>query len=429
MISFASIQHHAKALWPAKDEFLAWPRWRKAAFVAIVFLTLSFVVHEFLTPYRWSWAHLGRLVLKTSFIAGLYFLCIRWIPNPLTAKKLEQFHQIKRGYYSFVILAGLLLMTMFGPMIISNRALVVGYEGKIYFPTYTAFHPGTDFGFDYQYETNYRDLKERFQEEGGGFVLLPLVPYSAMENDYGGGIRHPAPPSFERRHFLGTDKTGRDVLARLFYGFQIAMLFTLGFLLLVYVIGIAVGCAMGYFGGVVDLLGQRLVEIWANIPFLYMVIISVSLVPAGVSIPSRIGVLMLVMVLFSWTTMTFYMRTATYREKSRDYVAAARILGASTPRIIFGQVVPNTIATIVTFVPFNLASAIITITALDYLNFGLPPPTPSWGAMLSEGKSNMQAPWILLSPFFAMIGTLTLVTFVGEAIRDAFDPKKFTIYR
>ncbi len=429
MSQLESILQQAKNLWPSKVEFGAWPRWRKVAFCAIVFLTGCFLVHEFLTPYKWSWLHLGRFSIKVLSIAAFYYLAIRWKPNPLTAKKLEQFHQIKRGYYSLVILVGLLVLTLFGPLIIGKRALVVGYEGRLYFPTYTAFHPGTDFGFDYAYETNYRDLKKRFDKDGGGFVWLPLVPYGANENDFGDGIRHPAPPTWERRHFLGTDKTGRDILARLFYGFQIAMLFTLAFLLLVYVIGITVGCAMGYFGGMVDLLGQRLVEIWANIPFLYMVIISVSLIPAGVSATSRIGVLLLVMVLFSWTTMTFYMRTATYREKSRDYVAAAKIMGAGTPRIIFGQIVPNTIATIVTFVPFNLASAIITITALDYLNFGLPPPTPSWGAMLSEGKSNMQAPWILLSPFFAMIGTLTLVTFVGEAIRDAFDPKKFTIYR
>ncbi len=429
MTNAAAILQFAKNLWPAKDEFLAWPRWRKVAFCAIVFLTASFLIHEILTPYWWSWRHLSRLVMKGLFVAGLYFLFIRWRPNPLTAKKLEQFHQIKRGYYSFVILAFLLTLTLFGPLLVNNRAIVVGYGGKLTFPTYTRFHPGTDFGLDYTYETNYRELRQKFRETGEGFVLMPLVPYDAYETDRERGSRDASPPDFKLRHFLGTDKSGRDVLARMFYGFQIAMLFALTYIVLVYVIGVAVGCAMGFFGGTVDLLGQRLVEIWANIPFLYMVIISVSLIPSKTSVGVRIAVLMLIMVLFSWTTMTYYMRTATYREKSRDYVAAARILGASTPRIIFGQVVPNTIATIVTFIPFNLAGAIIAVTALDFLNFGLPVPTPSWGAMLREGQSNMDAWWVLLSPFFAMIGTLTLVTFVGEAIRDAFDPKKFTLYR
>jgi microcin C transport system permease protein len=188
---------------------------------------------------------------------------------------------------------------------------------------------------------------------------------------------------------------------------------------------------MGYFGGWVDLAGQRAVEVWQNIPFLYMVIIVVAAVsdlPFTLPAWFKILVLLAIMVVFSWTSMTYYMRTAVYREKARDYVAAAQLLGASTPRILFNHLLPNTISTMVTFMPFTVATAIISITALDYLNFGLPKPTPSWGELLQQGVANLHAPWIVLSAFAAMVLVLTLVTFIGEGVREAFDPKKFTTY-
>tara|TARA_B100002019_G_C21043380_1_gene485554 strand:- start:81 stop:713 length:633 start_codon:yes stop_codon:yes gene_type:complete len=209
------------------------------------------------------------------------------------------------------------------------------------------------------------------------------------------------------------------------------MLFALVFALMVYLIGVVVGCVMGYFGGWTDLLGQRAVEVWQNIPFLYMVIIIVAAVsdlPFNLPIWFRISILLSIMVLFSWTSMTYYMRTSVFREKARDYVAAAQLLGAGPSRIIFNHLLPNTISTLVTFLPFTVAMAITSITALDYLNFGLPKPTPSWGELLQQGVANLQAPWIVLSAFVAMVTVLTLVTFIGEAIREAFDPKKFTTY-
>ena len=259
---------------------------------------------------------------------------------------------------------------------------------------------------------------------------MPFVPYDPFENHYyKEDIKPPYPIDFEARHFLGTDRTGRDVLARLFYGFRIAMVFALVFTLAVYLIGVVLGCAMGYFGGKVDLIGQRFVEIWSNIPFLYVVIIMVSLFPAGLSIGARIAALLIIMVMFSWTSMTYYMRTATYKERARDYVAASKLLGAGTFRMIFVHVLPNTISTLVTFMPFTVAAAITSITALDFLNYGLPAPTPSWGELLKQGRAALHAPWIVLSAFFAMTIVLTLVTFVGEAVREAFDPKKFTTYQ
>lgn len=351
--------------------------------------------------------------------------------NPQTVKKLRRFREIKRGYYSFIILAAILILSLFGELLINNRALIVSYEDELYFPTYTSFHPGTDFGLDYSYETNYRELKQRFEAQGSdNWVLMPLVPYSPYENHAPGGIFRPEPPSTELKHYLGTDTTSRDILARLFYGTRIALLFSLAFMVAVYVIGIAIGCAMGYFGGIFDLLFQRLIEIWSNIPFLYMVIIVFSVIPSTFSIPARIGILLTVLVLFSWTTMTYYMRTETYKEKSRDYIASARIIGASDSRIIFKHVLPNVLATLVTFMPFIVVSAITSITALDFLGFGLPPPTPSLGELLKQGTATLRtAPWIVTSAFGTLVLVLTLVTFIGEAIRESFDPKKFTVYR
>ncbi|MEE8234142.1 MAG: ABC transporter permease subunit [Gammaproteobacteria bacterium] len=351
--------------------------------------------------------------------------------NPQTLKKLRRFREIKRGYYSFLLLAGILLLVCFGELLVNNRALVVSYENQLFFPTYTGFHPGTDFGLDYTYEVNYRELSQKFSEDtSGNWVFMPIVPYNPYENHSPDEVFKPNPPSLGDRHFLGTDTTSRDILSRLFYGTRIALIFSLAFMVCVYFIGIAIGCAMGYFGGAFDLTFQRLIEIWSNIPFLYMVIIVSSVIPSNISIPTRIAILLTVLVLFSWTSMTYYMRTETYKEKSRDYIAAARIIGSSNSRIIFRHILPNVLSTLVTFMPFTIVAAISAITALDFLGFGLPPPTPSLGELLKQGTANLRtAPWIVSSAFGTLVILLTLVTFIGEAVRESFDPKKFTVYR
>ncbi len=350
--------------------------------------------------------------------------------NPLTLKQIHRFRDLKRGYFSFLLIVGFVILSLFGELIINNRALIVKYEGDLHFPTYSAFVPGTTFGESYSYQTNYRDLQSRFEaEDGDNWVLMPLVPYNAFENHAINGVLKPTPPSSELKHYLGTDTTGRDILARLFFGTRIALFFSFAFMISVYIIGIATGCAMGYFGGLFDLIFQRVIEVWSNIPFLYMIIIVFSIVPATFSVSTRILILLLVMVLFSWTSMTYYMRTATYKEKARDYTAAAKLIGASTPRIIFRHILPNTISILVTFMPFTVVSAITAITALDFLGFGLPPPTPSLGELLKQGTATLRtAPWIVSSAFGTLVVLLTLVTFVGEAVREAFDPKKYTIY-
>jgi microcin C transport system permease protein len=400
---------------------------RKFVIAALVVLyAIPVSLQALFTAQLGSFGKATVVVVGVSVLAAAYFFLFKYKPNPLTARKLRNFYSIKRGYNSFLVIAFLMLITFFGvgELLVNSRALVVKYDGKLYFPVYGAFHPGTDFGLDFSNETNYRELAESFREEGeGNWVVMPPVPYNAYENDYREGGDHPPnPPNFSEKHFLGTDNTARDIFARLFYGFRTAMIFALLFLFFIYIIGIAVGCAMGYFGGKFDLLVQRLVEIWSNIPFLYIVIIVASIVRP------TFGILLGIFVVFSWTSMTYYMRTATYREKERDYTAAARVLGASTPRIIFSHILPNTISTIVTFMPFTIVGAISSLTALDFLGFGVPPPTPSWGELLKRGLDNLHAPWIVTSAFGGLVFVLILITFVGEAIREAFDPKKFTTY-
>lgn len=233
----------------------------------------------------------------------------------------------------------------------------------------------------------------------------------------------PSGPSVTHRHFLGTNTTGQDVLAMLFGGLQQVLVASVLFVAIVFGIGILVGGLLGYFGGRVDMLGQRLIEIWSVLPFLFVVAIISSL------ITPTLTVLVTVVAAFGWMKTTSYLRTAVFKEKARDYVAAARLLGASTPRIIFRQVLPNVIAILVTLAPFEVANVITSLAALDFLSFGLPPDEPSWGRLLHEGVDNFSYPWIVSSAFAAMAFVLVLVTFVGEAVREAFDPKKFTIYR
>jgi microcin C transport system permease protein len=350
--------------------------------------------------------------------------------NPLTRKRLKRFRSIRRGFWSLIILGVVLALSLVAELWISNRALLVRYEGKTWFPTYGSIIPGSTFGEAYHYETDYRALKERFaKEEKGNWVLMPLIPWDPQDNDFQPGVSHPQPPDGARRHWLGTDLTGRDVFARMVYGFRNVILFSLGYTFFTFLVATLLGCLMGYLGGITDLLGQRIAEIWANIPFLYIVMISISLVPADVSTAWRIGLLMAIMVIFDWTYKAYYLRTATLKEKARDYVASARLAGAGSMRLIFKHILPNTVSTLVTFLPFTVAGGITALTALDFLNFGLPRPTPSWGEMLETGLGNQDAPWIVLSAFGGLVSVLLLVTFVGEAVREAYDPRKFTTYR
>mgnify|MGYP005847027575 CR=1 FL=1 len=265
-----------------------------------------------------------------------------------------------------------------------------------------------------------RTRREFFGEmDAATFDAASVTPISVV-------LYPPLAPSFKDRHYLGTDTRGWDIAATIFGGFQVVLKAALLYLGASYAIGLSIGCLMGYFGGKFDIITQRFIEILANIPFLYVVmIINNRLDPDQRTISVIVGV----MCIFSWIGMTYYMRTATYREKSRDYVAASKLLGASTPRMIFSHIIPNSISTIVTLIPFSFAAVTTALTALDFIGFGLPEQYPSWGRTLSNGVENLDAPWIVMSVFACMVTVLLLVTFVGEAIREAFDPKKFTYYK
>lgn len=342
--------------------------------------------------------------------------------NPVTRKRLARFRQIRRGYWSAIALSLLFLLSLGAELLASNRALLVIHEGEWHFPSYGRIIPGREFGLDYDYETNYRELKSQLESRGEGRVIMPPIPYGPLETDLVAGDFPPHAPSLATQHYLGTDTSGRDVLARILYGFRIAMLFSLLLLVFNYAIGVSIGCLMGFWGGAFDLIFQRLIEIWSNIPFLYVIMIVASIVQPN------FWTLVLIMVFFGWTAITWYMRTATYKEAARDYVMAARAVGASNTRIVFRHILPNSVSTLITFVPFSVAGGITSLTALDYLGFGLPPPTPSWGELLKQGTENLDSLWMVLSVVAAMTLILMLVTYIGEAIREAFDPRKFSYY-
>ncbi|EEY72494.1 oligopeptide transport system permease protein OppC [Grimontia hollisae CIP 101886] len=343
--------------------------------------------------------------------------------SPLTQKKITRFKEIKPGYWSFLVLSTLLVLSLFAEFFINSKALMVRYNGEFYFPVVSDVRLGYEFGQDYQSEANYRELQALFKEEDkGNFVIMPLVPWNPYEQDFIEGEFPPYAPSAESRHYLGTDVIGRDVLARLFYGFRIAMMYALTTMTVCFAIGTVIGCAMGFFGGKFDLISQRLIEIWSMIPFLYVIMILVSITKPTFTLFVAINVI------FGWMGITWYMRTMTYKESAREYVMAARALGASTLRILLKHILPNTMVMVITLAPFTVVANITALTALDYLGLGLAPPTPSWGELLQQGKSNLDSPWIVTSVVTATVLVLTMVTFIGDAVRAAFDPKKFTRY-
>jgi len=274
------------------------------------------------------------------------------------------------------------------------------------------------------YSAEYKDgnlVSDRFNGTGSKEEFLAFESSELRAVKY-----HPAPPIPEVGNWLGTTSEGYDVLAYLYGGMQVNFKAALIYLPLVYLIGITYGLLMGYFGGWFDLLSQRLIEVFSNMPFLFIVIICSSMVPERFK---GLPVILTILILFGWMGLTYLMRTAAYRDKERDYISAARVLGAGTPRILFRHLLPNTVAILVTVVPFTMSGLVFALTSLDYLGFGLPPEYATWGRLLNDGLSNLSAPWLVTSTFVVLVCMLILITFVGEAVREAFDPKKFTYYR
>lgn len=462
----------------------------------------------------------GIALIIASFTAGP--------PNPVAMRRMRRFKEIKRGYYSLVILLGLAGLAALDQIVVGNEALAVRYNGKWDFP---AFNPkpfkGSHFGIAGEgadAPVNYRKLKLDFKNGKSavpGKVIMPLVPfgstddtlqprsrslveregiyyesgsrtpffglaakyhdveegrfhlrytlrggklsgavdgwdaagervYSAEYQDgrklkeqyVGGGTAggflamdssalravkyHPSPPMPGEGNWLGTTSQGYDVLAYLYGGLQVNFKAALIFLPIVYAMGITIGMLMGYLGGWFDLAMDRLIEVFSNMPFLFVVIIFYSMVPEQFR---GLPVILAILILFGWMGIGTLMRTAAYRDKERDYISAARVLGAGTPRIIFRHLLPNTVAIIVTLVPFTMSGLVSSLTALDYLGFGLPPEYATWGRLLNDGLSNLSAPWLVSSTFFVLVGLLVLITFIGEAVREAYDPKKHSYYR
>ena len=335
--------------------------------------------------------------------------------SPLARRRLAAFRAHRRGHWSlwiFLVLFGVSLATN---VLANDRPLLVRFDGRFYVPVLRAY-PETAFGGELPTEAEYRDPAVAQLIAARGFMLWPPVPYGHDTIDAQLAGPAPSPPS--ARHWLGTDDVGRDLLARLVYGFRISVLFGLALTLGASVIGVAAGAVQGYFGGWIDLVFQRLIEVWSGLPILYLLIILASVVQPN------FWWLLGLMLLFSWMTLVGVVRAEFLRARNFDYVRAARALGVPNAVIIVRHVLPNAMVATLTFLPFILNGSITTLTSLDFLGFGLPPGSASLGELLAQGKANLQAPWLALTGFLVLAVMLSLLIFVGEAVRDAFDPRK-----
>lgn len=335
--------------------------------------------------------------------------------SQLNQRRLANFRANRRGYWSLWLFMTLFMLSMFANFIANDRPLLVYHDGEIFVPV-LASYPETAFGGEFQTETDYRDpfVAELIEEKG--WMLWPPVPYR-----YDTFIRElpspaPSPPTTD--NWLGTDDAGRDVVARLIYGFRISVLFGLTLTLASSVIGIAAGAVQGYFGGWIDLGFQRFIEVWSGLPVLYLLIILASVVTPN------FWWLLGIMLLFSWMGLVGVVRAEFLRARNFEYVRAARALGVGNATIMFRHLLPNAMVATLTFLPFILNGSITTLTSLDFLGFGLPPGSASLGELLAQGKSNLQAPWLGISTFLVLAVMLSLLIFIGEAVRDAFDPRK-----
>jgi microcin C transport system permease protein len=335
--------------------------------------------------------------------------------TPLTRRRLRSFRANGRGFWAFCIFTLLLVVTLPAEFLANDRPLLVRYDGQFYVPVLKAY-PETAFGGEFETEADYRDPYVVDLIEEKGWLFWPLIPYrfDTVITD----LSEPAPSAPSARNWLGTDDQARDVLARVVYGFRISVLFGLVLTVLGTVIGVAAGAVQGYFGGWIDLLFQRFLEIWDSVPVLYVLIIL-----AGVITPN-FWWLLAIMLLFGWMWPIGVVRAEFLRARNFEYVRAAKALGVGDAVIIFRHVLPNAMVATLTFLPFTLAGSVSALASLDFLGFGLPPGSPSLGELLLQGKANPQSPWLGITGFAVTGIMLMLLIFIGEAVRDAFDPKK-----
>ena len=335
--------------------------------------------------------------------------------SPLTRRRLHNFRANKRGFWSLWIFLGLFVAALFAECLANDRPFLVSYDGALYLPIIRDY-PETAFGGTFETTADYKDPVVQALIEAKGWALWPPVRYNHRTVAWDLPEPAPSPPSAE--HWLGTDDQARDVVARLIYGFRISVLFGLVLTAVSAVVGVSAGAVQGYFGGWLDLIFQRFIEIWAGLPVLFLLIILASVVEPN------FWWLLGIMLLFSWMGFVGVVRAEFLKVRNFDYVRAARALGVANPVIMFRHVLPNAMVATITFLPFTLTGSITTLTSLDFLGFGLPPGSASLGELLAQGKANLQAPWLGLTGFFSLAIMLSLLVFAGEAVRDAFDPRK-----
>ncbi len=335
--------------------------------------------------------------------------------TPLTHRRLQNFRANRRGWWSLWIFAFLFVGTLFAEFVANDSPILVYYDGGLYSPIFRHY-PETTFGGEFPTEADYRDPYVARLNDDRGWMIWPLIRYTHQTVAWDLAVPAPAPP--DELHWLGTDDQARDVVARLIYGFRISVLFGFTLTIISAVIGVAAGAAQGYFGGWLDLLFQRFIEVWAGLPILYILIILASIVEPN------FWWLLGVLLLFSWMGFVGVVRAEFLRARNFEYVRAARALGVSDRIIMFKHVLPNAMVATLTFMPFTLAGSVTILTSLDFLGIGLPPGSASLGELLAQGKANLQAPWLGLTGFFVIGAMLSLLIFIGEAVRDAFDPRK-----
>ena len=363
----------------------------------------------------------------------------QFIMSPLNRRRWQNFKRNRRGYWSFWIFIVLFVVSLFAELIANDRPFLIKMDGKLYFPAFITYSE-TTFGGDFETAADYRDpFLQKLIADKGGTMVWPLIRYSYDTHNLDLPTPAPSKPTWMlteaecktvvdkkglsgcrdlEYNWLGTDDQGRDVLARLIYGFRISVLFGLSLTIASSMIGIAAGGIQGYFGGWIDLLFQRFIEIWSAIPSLYLLLILSSVLVPG------FFVLLGILLLFSWVSLVGLVRAEFLRGRNFEYITAARALGVSNRVIMIRHLLPNAMVATMTFLPFIVSSSVMTLTALDFLGFGLPPGSPSLGELLSQGKANVQAPWLGFTGFFAVAIMLSLLIFIGEAVRDAFDPRK-----
>jgi microcin C transport system permease protein len=338
--------------------------------------------------------------------------------SPITRRRLQQFRANKRGFWSLWIFLVLFILCLGAEFLSNDKPILIKFEDAYYFPVFNVYAE-TEFGGDFETEADYRDpyVQELIGEKG--WIIWPLIPFSYDTINY--DLAQPAPAPPDGVNWLGTDDQGRDVLARVIYGFRISVLFGLILTLVSSVIGVAVGAVQGFYGGWLDLVTQRVIEVWSSLPSLYILIIFASLFVPG------FWTLLFILLLFSWVSLVDVVRAEFLRARNFDYVRAANALGVPNRITIVRHVLPNAMVATLTFMPFILTGSITALTSLDFLGLGLPPGSPSLGEMLAQGKNNLNAPWLGMTAFLSLAVMLTLLTFIGEAVRDAFDARKTTL--